>query len=423
MRAARAVLALALVAVSSADARASDPCQASPLVSTCVSSDTLWPHAGPQLFATVGGVETVAQGTFGFGLVADYISRPIVLTVPGAGGGTPEYAVDNQVNGTFLWAVGITRRLQLDVALPVTFGQDGSGAGPVTGSSTPLHTTAMRDLRFGLALQLVPRTGVDADRLFGLTARVDVSAPTGDRDQFAGEATAVFAPSLAADLQRGRWFAGLEVGARIRPATQLQAVQGDTVGSQATIALGVGYDLLRREKLLAVMAEARSLPTFATQSDLASTPGGTVETANGTVLAPSEWMLSVRSAPLATDDFSITVGGGGPIGSGQEAFTSPRFRFFLGVRYAPTGRPRHAAPGSPPALGLSAKTDRCKDDPDSADGFKDDDGCPDEDTDKDGIDDRYDRCPLVAEDFVGPSDGCPEASTPGPTPAPAPPPK
>lgn len=388
------------------EARAADPCQAAPLVSTCVNSDTLWPHAGAQTFATVGGVDTVEPGRFGFGLVTDYLSRPIVLNVPSGSGGTAQYAVDNQVNGTFLWAVGITRRLELDLALPITFGQDGSGAGAVTGNGSTLHTTAIRDLRFGLALQLLPHAREDRDHGFGLTARAEISAPMGDRDQFAGDATAVFAPSLAADYRAGRFFAGLELGARIRPNTDEQSVQGDSVGTQGTVALGVGYDLLKRTHLLSVMAEARSLPTFATQFDIMQTPGGTVLTPNGTVLAPSEWMVSVRSAPLVTDDLSITLGGGGPIGSGQEAFTSPRFRFFLGLRFAPTGQVRR---GAPVALGLSAKTDRCKDDPDSADGFRDDDGCPDEDSDKDGIDDRYDRCPLQAEDFVGLSDGCPES--------------
>ena len=76
---------------------------------------------------------------------------------------------------------------------------------------------------------------------------------------------------------------------------------------------------------------------------------------------------------------------------------------------APGGCPPGVTPARPiPQLGLARAPDACKDDPDSADGFKDDDGCPDEDTDKDGIDDRYDRCPLESEDFAGLTDGCPE---------------
>jgi hypothetical protein len=422
-RAASALATTLAVLAATSSARAEDACRASPLVSSCINADNLWPHPGPQVFATVGGVETVAEGKFGFGLVTDYLSRPIVFHTPGPGaGGTDQYAVDNQVNGTFMWAVGITRRLELDLAVPVTFGQNGSGAGPVTGATTALHTTAMRDIRFGVASQLLPRVGPDRDRAFGLTARVEVSAPNGDRDQFAGDATAVFAPSLAADYRAGRVFAGLEIGARIRPDAQ---AQGANVGPQGVVALGVGYDLLQRAKLLSALIEARSLPTFATQFTPVQTTAGTVEVSSGRTLAPSEWMLGLRSSPLATDDVSVTLGGGGALTGGEAGFTTPRFRFLLGLRYAPTESPPLAANTSaaasaspaptapaPLVLGLGATPDRCKEDPDSADGFKDDDGCPDEDADKDGIDDRYDRCPLQAEDFFGPPDGCPDPPPP-----------
>jgi OOP family OmpA-OmpF porin len=419
---ASSALVVAGVAVAP-EAHAGDPCRAAPLVSTCINADNLWPHPGAQVFATVGGVETVEPGKFGFALVTDYLSRPIGFNLaPFAPGGATQYAIDNQVNGNFLWAAGLTRRLELDFALPVTFGQSGSGAAPITGSTVQLHETAMRDLRFGAAYQIVshrPAAPNEPEGAFGLTARFEVSAPTGDRDQYAGDTTAVFSPSLAADYRNGRWFAGLEIGGRIRPDAQ---AQGQTVGPQATVALGIGYDLLRREKLLGVMLEARALPTFATQY-VPDGPSGTQVSSTSTILVPSEWMLSVRSSPLASDDVSITLGGGGGIASGD--ITEPRFRFLLGLRYAPTGGKRLHESGLPtPTLGLGAKQDRCKDDPDSVDGFKDDDGCPDEDADKDGIDDRYDRCPLEAEDFTGPTEGCPEAKPPAPatTPDPATPP-
>jgi hypothetical protein len=95
-----------------------------------------------------------------------------------------------------------------------------------------------------------------------------------------------------------------------------------------------------------------------------------------------------------------------------------------GVRDATDNCPTVPAPGTPdgcpvdastrgaepPAvdLQLSSAKDNCGDEPDLVDGFRDDDGCPDEDTDKDGIDDRFDACPLVPEDFAGLTDGCPE---------------
>jgi hypothetical protein len=393
---ASAILSLAIT--SGESARASDPCQAAPLVSTCINADTLWPHAGPQRFIAVGGTETDDAGRFGFGLVTDYQSRPIVLTVPSPGGaGSSQYAIDNQVNGTFLWSYGFTRRLELDLAVPLTFGQTGAGAQPITGSGQQLRDTAVRDLRFGFAYAIIPREPADHVRVWSLTARFEASAPTGDRTQFAGDRTAVFLPSVAADYRRGRWFAGVEIGARIRPDTQ---VLGANVGPQGYGALGIGYDLLRKVDLLGVMAEAWTLPTFATQYQAQQTTYGTTESPSGKFLAPSEWMVSLRSSPAPSGDFTITAGGGGAIPTGDDV-TAPRFRFVLGLRYAPSegdrDRDRDKVPDShdqcpddpgpaptgcpegmraPARLDLARVPDTCKEEPDTVDGFRATDGCP-----------------------------------------------
>jgi OOP family OmpA-OmpF porin len=426
----------AIVLSSSHEARATS-CEAGPLATTCINDDNLWPHAGPARFVSIGSTETVARGHVGFGLVTSYLSRPITLRLPSPGpAGSTAYAIDNQVNGTFLWALGITQRLELDVALPVTFGQGGTGLGPLTSSSAALQDTAIRDMRFGVMYALVPRDAGDprapTAKVWSLAARFEVSAPTGDEDQFAGERAAVFVPSLAADFRRGRWFAGLEVGARVRPTAE---ILGTRVGTQGIVAFGVGADILKREVLSAVL-EARALPTFSSQATIDATPQGYVTSPTGAALIPAEWMLSARTAPLASSDLALQLGGGGPLTT-STPITTPRFRFALSVRYAPGARdtdgdgildaddrcptqpgprpggcPAEPPPPVTPVLGLGRAPDVCKVDPDTVDGFKDDDGCPDEDADKDGVDDRYDKCPLVSEDFAGLQEGCPEGKTP-----------
>ena len=140
---------------------------------------------------------------------------------------------------------------------------------------------------------------------------------------------------------------------------------------------------------------------------------------NGQTIAPAEWQVSARTAPLRSGDFAVQLGGGGELPLTNGAITMPRFRFTLGLRWAPGGRPVPAAPAAalpvPAAaaaaivdLHVAGARDVCTSDPDTVDGFKDTDGCPDEDQDKDGVDDRLDRCPMVPEDFVGLTDGCPE---------------
>ena len=60
--------------------------------------------------------------------------------------------------------------------------------------------------------------------------------------------------------------------------------------------------------------------------------------------------------------------------------------------------------------GVPDSIDKCPNDPEDIDGFKDDDGCPDLDNDNDGIPDLKDKCPNQPETFNGykDEDGCPD---------------
>jgi hypothetical protein len=319
-------------------------------LSPCINDDTLWPHAGPSQFESVGSTETVARRQLGFALVADYLSRPIVFKLASATGTTTQYAINDQVNGTFLWSYGVTDRLELDFALPITFGQGGVGLTPVTGGPG-LHDTALRDIRFGFAYALGPsRRPVEPSDVqgngWGLAARFEVSAPTGDHDQFAGDRTGVFVPSFAADARVGPVFLGAEVGARIRPPTQLL---GARVGTQIVTSLGAGVDILPHRVLSGVI-EAWALETLVGQEDAFVQNGIYTTHSNSTVLVPAEWQLSARTSPFADGDFTIQLGGGSAIPwSGDGAFTTPRFRFVLGLRWAPLGRERAAVAEPPPS--------------------------------------------------------------------------
>lgn len=369
MRAWRSALggALLVAAVWPAPARAQ--CK-SPFYSPCINSDTYWPNAGPMRFAAVGGTETVAEGQVGFGLVTSYQSRPVILRVASPGTGTDTFVVDDQVTGNFLFAYGVTNRLELDFALPVTFVQRGAGTSPITGGA-PLRDTAVRDLRAGIAYAILPRERVAPDKQtspYGLAARFAFTAPTGDANDFAGERTAVFVPDLAGSYVRGRFFAGLDLGLRIRPVTQFA---GARIGTQLTTAAGVGFDVLEKERL-AVFLEGRAYVNFAEQAKLQQTPTRLDSVPSDKTITPAEWLLGVRSAPILAGDVSFLLGGGGPIPFGDDAFTVPRFRFILGVVYAPLAR----------------------------------------DTDGDGVLDKYDFCPTRPGERGGERPGCPAEESP-----------
>jgi len=378
-RATTTLFAIACVALAP---RAHADCN-TPVTSPCINSDTLWPHAGPSEFIGVGGSETVQASRIAFGLVATYLSQPIVLDLPSPGGPNAPAsrpAIDNEINATFLFAYGITDRLELDLALPVTVYQDGDGTQPLVGDSenAQLPATATRDLRFGATYTFLRRPKKHPWRHdtsgFGLAARFEMSAPTGDQNGFSGEPSGVFIPSVSLDYRSHRFFFAAELGARIRPTTDFA---GARIGTQGVVSGGVGVDLLKQHDLLSVMGELRFLPTFSEQATLSQTVSGLQSVGNGSYIFPLEWMITARSAPIEGGDLAFQLGVGGAIPTIWDSTfsrfeapaTVPRFRVALGLTFAPRGR----------------------------------------DTDGDGVPDANDHCPLEP----GPKSsaegaGCPE---------------
>ncbi len=306
------------------------------IYSPCVNDDTLWPHAGYARFESVGSTQTIAPQQLGFGLVASYLSRPVVFQFRMPNASSDPYAVDNQGDATFLWSYGIARRLELDLALPLTIGQNGAGLSAVTGGG-PLKNTAVRDMRFGLMYTIVPhQVSTLQGGQGGVAARFEVSAPTGDRDEFAGEQSGVLSPSVVADFRDGPWLFGAELGLRLRPTTE---VAGAQIGSQVFTSLGVGVEILPRD-LFTAAVEAWALPTLVGQDTLIFQDDAVVNQPNGKWLVPAEWQLTARTAPTTWGDVSVQLGGGGALPlTGEIPVTTPRFRFTLAIRWAPTRAP------------------------------------------------------------------------------------
>jgi hypothetical protein len=178
----------------------------------------------------------------------------------------------------------------------------------------------------------------------------------------------VFAPSLAADYRLWRMFFGADLGARIRPVTEFA---GARIGSQITTALGAGFDILPRD-LLSLLLEGRAYANLPEQHTSQQSAFGIRSVPNGETIIPAEWLLGLRSAPAFAGDISFYGGGGGPIPLSSEPTTVPRFRFILGVTYAPMQR----------------------------------------DSDGDGVPDRTDRCPTQAGVRGGERPGCPPEPPP-----------
>ena len=389
----RSLLASGLLAVCATEtpARAAD-CAPARDLSPCIDADNLWLRPGGGPFFSIASTGTAPPGKASFGLALSYQSRPLGLVIPGPSAeGTTVNVLDNVLNATFLWSLGLTDRLELTLAAPLTLYQDGSGLAGVLNTEEELQRSAIRDARLGLAFAILPRSRVGASGGFALAARLDLGLPSGDETVFAGSSMATATPSIVADLQLGRFAVAAEAGARLREAANLA---GSVVGSQLLGALGVSYEVIP-ERWLTVSTEAYALYTLAEQP---SSP-----------LVPAEWILSARTAPFLAGDVSFSLGGGGAVPLAEEsAVTAPRFRFTLAARYAPSGRDTDGD-------GVLDRDDACVTLPEDRDGFQDKDGCPDPDNDGDGIPDAQDRCRDAAETVDGyrDEDGCPDPDDDG----------
>lgn len=389
-----AVLATVLLS-SSARAESCDPDLG---LSTCIDADNLWIHPGGGSFFSVAPTLTTPSSKSAFGLSVGYLSRPIGLRVASADPeGTPIFAIDNQVNATFHWEVGITDRLALSLVLPVTVFQDGAGIAAVRGSDETLPRSVIRDGRFGLSFAILPRARKGEDRGLGLTAHMQFGAPFGAKEWFGGAGTLVATPTLSADYRIGALLIGTELGARIRDKRNLANA---VIGTQLYGALGISYDILKG-RMLSAGAEAFALYTLSEQKAATAQAGADAETQ---ALVPAEWLATVSSAPFLGGDLVFMASGGGFIPTGSEsAVTTPRFRFNLGVRYAPTNRDTDAD-------NVLDRDDKCPLKAEDRDGFQDEDGCPEPDNDQDRIPDDRDRCRDEAETVDGfeDQDGCPD---------------
>jgi outer membrane protein OmpA-like peptidoglycan-associated protein len=98
--------------------------------------------------------------------------------------------------------------------------------------------------------------------------------------------------------------------------------------------------------------------------------------------------LSYRVAPVA-----ILFGGGGV--GWENGFGTPDWRVLAGVRFGAPERDQSEPTPRPvdsDGDGLLDTADACPHDPEDADGFEDENGCPDPDNDKDGVLDGDDAC-------------------------------
>ena len=291
--------------------------------------------------------------------------------------------IDEQYSAEVAFGIGLFDRAEIGVALPVVY-QVGQALVDTSGGSRALPGPAFGALRVVPRWQLRRADGVGG---VGLALVAPVYLPVGDTDSYNSAGVVRAEPRLAVDWRPLRELRlAANVGYEVRPRRVATSRLSDDV---VTWGVGAGFPT-GLDNLKGVATVTGEVPALV-GSDPRSAVSG-VE-----ALGALRWTIDER--------FSLQVGAGSGLTS---AIGSPDVRVLAGFEFAPV--PRDADGDR-----LDDRADRCPDQQEDLDGWRDADGCPDPDNDGDGIADAADACPDEAEDVDGweDDDGCPELDNDG----------
>lgn len=297
-----------------------------------------------------------------------------------------------QFNMELLLAFGLFDRLELGLAFPVTVAQSSDDLAALNRAPGTTLSAGMGDIRF------IPKVRLLTTSAVSFAVALPLSLPSGDQDNFLGDATVTFSPSAIIALNLSRFTAALNVGYRLRKDQSVQ------ISSEAQPKLVIDDELFGSLGL--------GVPIWGGRIDLLADfffSMSVIELRQ--TEAPVEFLVGARFKLPYSLAASVAGGAGLTYGVG-----APKFRVIAGLSYqyvAPrkAAKKRKVGTSDPDLDGIVGKADKCPNAPEDRDGFEDDDGCPDKDNDKDGIPDLDDACPNSPEDRDGfeDNDGCPEA--------------
>lgn len=283
-----------------------------------MDAEPLWLSPSATRFSSISDTATPPAGNLAGAATLGFRYRPAVLTVPAPNrDGRDVNLLRHSTDLTLAARVGLGNRLELTLLVPAGLYQRGAGIKGITDqSAAAIPVAGLHDPRAGFGF------GLAEGAHFAAKLRFEAKLPLGDRSALGGERGLVASPGLALSAHRDSFFAGAELGLRLR---QPASLFGTRVGSQGLLALGIGYELPGPR--LAFAVEAYVLPSL-------------VDSGARRYL-PAEWLGSLWWTPGRRGHLSIgLVGGTGLPVSGSAADASfalgvPAFRGSLSVRLAP----------------------------------------------------------------------------------------
>ena len=297
-------------------------------------------------------------------VTASYAQRVVVLR----SGARSEVLLDSLLTTEVGASVGLGEMARLGVSMPYhgPFTYDGQPS-PVLRGDTALWAT----VHLSPPEQAAQRTW---------TVAVDV--PSAAQSVLLGDGGAVRGTLAGARPLGEQVQLATQLGIRLQQPTELPGV---TWGRR--VEGGMGADWLPRESL------------GLTTELFASAPIGE-GTSSGRGAWPVELLVGARRRAGSNTWVRVNAGVGLTAGIG-----APAWRLGLSVYGDDVGSSDRDEDG------IVDLRDRCPDDPEDLDQFRDQDGCPEPDNDLDGILDANDACPLAPEVYNDheDEDGCPDA--------------
>ena len=343
-----------------------------------------------------GATQPLGHFELGLAVTGQTLEQPIVVRY-GSGGPTIRSLVDSRWQLDFAAAAGFFDYLEVGINLPTIVNQTGEYPGLGLGATASF---GLADPVFQIRGRVIPREW----SALGLTIALPITLPLGDETAYMGVDGFTVEPRLEVSGHFSRTTLILAAGYLAQPRNEVFTLTDD---DKITLRLGV-VELTQVEGLEAA-----------------------VELIGHTLAgAPFENFEELRTEAVFGLRYRFferySLHGGAGIGI-IRGVPTPILRTFLGfgVRFDFSGE---GVPGSSPEYpetdtdldGLVDSVDSCVAEAEDADGFEDEDGCPDgavedEDNDGDGLVNTADDCPEEAEDVddFEDEDGCPDTDNDG----------
>lgn len=286
------------------------------------------------------------QGDWFFSGLAEYAKAPLVRFSTDAGGepGEPEAIIDDLVALNLSTGIAIHDHARFDLTAPIfglTTGLDPIPQGP-----------AMGDLRLASMLVMLRPDPVSDGGGAGLAVVGYLDIPSGTPDRALGQRDFAGGGRLAFTYESSIFTLSADVGAQINPALESGNLQG-----RDRMVAGLGLGVLASELVGFTLEGTTSPPLQPTlYPDIAALP-------------PAEAILSMRVRARTGPFWTFGVAGGLTDAPGVAAA-----RAFVGMGY---GAAEPLRPGDHDPLMALRATDLCPTEPETPNGWKDDDGCPD----------------------------------------------